>query len=71
VQIRVPEEVVGGGVDDLDAVGGLDVEVIQVGVVVDHDRGDGFWLVLAGGCARRLDFVAGLEGGDRGGLPAG
>ena len=31
---RVPEEVAGGGVDDLDAVRGFDVEVIQVGVVV-------------------------------------
>ena len=47
---RVPEEVVGGGVDDLDAVGGFDVEVVEVGVVVD--------------------FVAGLGGGDGGGLAA-
>jgi hypothetical protein len=37
VQIRIPEEVAGGGVDDLDAAGGLDAQVIQVGVVVDLD----------------------------------
>ena len=39
--IRVPEEVAGGGVDDLGAVAGLDGEVVDVGVVVDEDGGDG------------------------------
>src|ERR1700678_667044 len=33
----VPEGVAGGGVDDCGAVGGVDGEVVQVGVVVDPD----------------------------------
>jgi hypothetical protein len=37
--------VTGGGVDDLDAVAGLDLELVGVGVMVDRDGGDG----LAGG----------------------
>ena len=71
VQVGVPEEVVSGGVDDLDAVRGFDVEVVEVGVVVDLDGGDGFRAGLAGGRVRRFDFVAGFEAGDGGGLAAG
>jgi hypothetical protein len=44
--IRVPEQVVAGGVDDLDAVDGLDVEVVEVGVVVDFDGATISGLVL-------------------------
>jgi len=36
VQMRVPEQVAAGGVDDGGAVRGLDGQVIQVGVVVDQ-----------------------------------
>ena len=71
VQIRVPEQVVGGGVDDLGAVAGLDGEVVEVGVVVDQDGGDGLGLVLAGLGVGGQDLVAGLEGGDRDGLAGG
>jgi hypothetical protein len=39
--IRVPEQVPGGGVDDLGAAAGLDLQVVQVGVVMDQDGGDG------------------------------
>ena len=59
-----------GGVDDLDAVGGLDVEAVEVGVVVDFDGGDRFWAGLAGCGVGGLDLVARLAGGDGGGLPA-
>jgi hypothetical protein len=51
-------------VDDLGAVGGPDVEVIEVGVVVDEDGGDGLGAGLAGGRASGQDLVAGLEAGD-------
>jgi hypothetical protein len=37
--------VVAGGVDDPGAVAGLDRQVIQVGVVVNLDGGDGLGLV--------------------------
>jgi len=41
VMIRVPEQVGGGGVDDLGAARGLNGEVVQVAVVVDQNGGDG------------------------------
>ena len=56
---------------DLGAVTGFDGEVVQVGVVVDFDCGDGLGLVLAGLGVGGEDLVARLEGGDRGGLAAG
>jgi hypothetical protein len=46
--IGVGKEVVRRGVDDLGADWGLDGEVVQVGVMVDHHRGDGLGLGLAG-----------------------
>ena len=42
MRIRVPEQVVAGGVDDLGAGAGLDGEVVEVGVVVEQDGGDPF-----------------------------
>src|SRR5690348_12232943 len=68
VQVRVPEQVAGGGVDDLGASLCLDGEVVEVGVVVDQDGGDG---LRAGLCGLRVsgeDLVAGLELADRDGL---
>jgi hypothetical protein len=56
-------------VDDLGAAAGPDSEVVEVGVVVEEDGGDGLGLVLAGLGVDRLDLVADLEGGDRDGLP--
>ena len=47
MMIRAPEEVVAGGVDDDGAVAGLDGEVVEVGVVVGFDGGDGFGAGLA------------------------
>jgi hypothetical protein len=71
VLIRVVEQVVAGGVDDLGAALDLDGQVVEIGVVVDFDGGDGLWLVLAGLGVGGEDLVARLEGGDRGGLAAG
>ena len=42
VQIRIPEQVGGGGADDRGAVAGLDGQVVEVGVVVKQDGGDPF-----------------------------
>jgi hypothetical protein len=58
-------------VDDLDAIGGLDAQIVQVGVVVDLNVGDGLSLGLAGGGVGGKDLVAGLEAGDEGGLAVG
>ena len=58
---RVPEQVVAGGVDDLGAVTGLDLQVVQVGVVMDQDSGGRLGLVLAGLGIGRLDLVANLQ----------
>jgi hypothetical protein len=44
----VPEQVVAGGLDDRGATAGADLEVVQVGVVVDQDRGDRLGLGRAG-----------------------
>ena len=38
----------GRGVDDLCPAAGPDGEIVQVGVLVEQDRGDGLGLVLAG-----------------------
>ena len=43
---RDPERVAAGGVDDRGPGPGPDREVVQVGVVVDQDRGDRLRLVL-------------------------
>jgi hypothetical protein len=59
--------VVAGGVDDGGAAGGLDGQVIEVGVVVDQDGGDRLGLGLAGLGAGGQDLVAGLELADRDG----
>jgi hypothetical protein len=71
VQIRIPEQVAAGGVNDLGPAAGADGEVVGVGVVVEQDGGDGLGLVPAGLGVVGLDLVAGLEGGDRGGLAVG
>jgi hypothetical protein len=55
--------VAGRGVDDLGAAAGLDGEVVQVGVVADHDGGNRLGLVLAGLGAGGEDLVAGVQGG--------
>ena len=47
--------------------GGLDLEVVEVGVVVDLDGGDGLEGGLAGGGAGGQNLVAGLEARDRDG----
>ena len=56
---------VAGGVDDLGAGSGLDGEVVEVGVVVDQDGGDGLGLVLAGLGVGGQDLVSRLELADR------
>jgi len=63
--------VAAGGVDDLGPAARFDGEVVQVGVVVNLDGADRLGLVLAGLGVGGQDLVAGLEGGDRGGLAAG
>ena len=65
VPVGVPEQVAAGGVDDLGAGAGLDGEVVQVGVVVDQDSGDGLGLVLAGPGVSGEDLVSRLELADR------
>jgi hypothetical protein len=57
--------VIGGGVDDLLAMRGVDGHVVEVGVVMDEDRVHPFTGFLAGGCIRGLDLVADLERADR------
>lgn len=54
--------------DDLGSIAGPDGQVVEVGVVVEQDGGDGLGLVLAGLSVGRLDLVAWLEAEDRGGL---
>lgn len=50
-----------GGVDHRGAIPGLDAQVVQVGVVVDEDGGDGLGLGLACLDIGGEDLVAGLE----------
>ncbi len=57
----VVEQVGGGGVDDLGAALGLDLQVVQVSVVVDHHRGDGLGLVFAGAGVAGQDRIARLQ----------
>jgi len=69
VRISVPEQMAVGGRDDGDAIAGLDGEVVEIGVVMAQDDGDGLRLVLSGLGVVRLNSVAKVEGGDLGGLP--
>src|SRR6202522_1069935 len=71
VQVRVPEQVVAGGVDACAAAAGLDGEVVQVGVVGDQDRGDRLGAGPAGFGVGGEDLVAGFEVGDWDGLAVG
>jgi hypothetical protein len=54
--------VVAGGIDDHGPAVSADLEVVEVGVVVDQDRGDGLSLDLAGRGASGQDLLAWLEG---------
>src|SRR5205085_2700426 len=60
----IPEQVTGGCVDDRCALARLDLEVVPVGVMMDHDGGDRYGLRLAGLDVSRQDLVARLEVGD-------
>jgi len=59
-----PEEVAAGGINDCGAVVLLDFQVVEIGVAVDDDSGDGLRLGLAGPSAGRQDLVAHLEASD-------
>jgi hypothetical protein len=48
-------------VDDLGAAGGFDGEVVEVGVVVDEDGGDGLGLVLPALRSRAVTLSPGLR----------
>src|SRR6478735_7441033 len=55
----------GGGVDDRCALARLDLEVVPVGVMMDHDGGDRYGLRLAGLDVSGQDLVARLGVGVR------
>jgi hypothetical protein len=58
---RVPEQVVAGGVDDLNSATCPDGEVIQVAVVFHEDGGDRLDLVVAGGDVEARILSPGLR----------
>ena len=60
----IEEQMVAGGVNYRGLVADLDGEVIQVGVVVDHDCGDGFGLGFSGLGVGGQDLVARRQAGD-------
>lgn len=62
---EVEEQVPAGGVDHRSAVPGPDFQVVEVGVVVDQDGGDGLGPCLPGLRIRGQDLVAGSEQADR------
>ena len=61
----VPEQVAAGRLDHRGTASGADLQVIQVLVLVDQDRGDRLSLGSAGPGVRAEDLVAGLELADR------